>query len=284
MIHSSSASTGNIYEDLSSLIGPDAALARYTDLDPRFYLRDTRKAPLRANQHNPLVAAASRLLSTLARLEPHGDPTALAKLRVRLGKRISGFAREAIDAGVEHAEVKVASYLLCSLADETVLTRDWGRNSNWATNSLLQDFHDDSLGGEKFFLLLEHFLSAPARYIHQLELIYLCLALGFEGRYAASAERRNQLRQLRHELYQCLKRVRGDACRSVSRVQPATSQIKTRTIIRIPAVPLLGATLLSLCLIYMGFAWNLTQQREAALVPFQSPEPNAHSIGAEPAP
>jgi len=43
-------------------------------------------------------------------------------------------------------------------------------------------FHNDVAGGERFFEFLTHFEREPGRYGDVLELMYLCLSLGFEGR------------------------------------------------------------------------------------------------------
>ncbi|WP_206197454.1 type IVB secretion system protein IcmH/DotU, partial [Pseudomonas viridiflava] len=84
---------------------------------------------------------------------------------------------------IEHDQMLAARYVLCTVLDEAVLTTAWGSSSNWSTMSLLSHFHQETFGGEKFFQLLERLGSNPARHLHLLELMYLCLALGLKGKY-----------------------------------------------------------------------------------------------------
>ena len=53
-------------------------------------------------------------------------------------------------------------------------------------------FHKEAQGGEKFFEILERLRAEPDRYIDLIELLYVCLALGYEGKYRArpSGQRR----------------------------------------------------------------------------------------------
>jgi type VI secretion system protein ImpK len=56
----------------------------------------------------------------------------------------------------------------------------------WSRHSLLVTFHNETWGGEKFFQLLAKLAQNPQQHAHLLELMYYCLALGFEGASASS--------------------------------------------------------------------------------------------------
>lgn len=271
MTYATHAGSGNAADDLNSLLGPDAALVPYADLDPRF--RDDNPPSRLVAHPNPLLAAASRLLVGLAPLKPHRDEQALGKLRARLGRRVSRFARQALQAGVGQTEVRVASYVLCTVADEAVLTQEWGQDSDWASDSLLHAFHDDTLGGEKFFLLLERFMAAPARHIDQLELMHVCLALGFQGCHAAATDNGKGLLRLRHELFQRIERVRGEPSPRVSLVRHLDSAAPPLPTRLLPARFALAASALCLGILYVSLAWKLGQHREQALAAFLQVEP-----------
>ncbi len=64
-----------------------------------------------------------------------------------------------------------------------MLNTPWGAQSDWSTQSLLVTFHREAAGGEKFFQILDRVSGEPQRYRALLELLYVCLALGFEGKY-----------------------------------------------------------------------------------------------------
>lgn len=160
---------------------------------------------------NPLVRCASPLLVTAAQLRhtpSHGDPDGL---RNRLVGQIREFESCARAQGIPEATVLPARYVLCSLIDEGVLGTPWGSESTWAKQGLLITFHKETWGGEKFFHALERLIAYPSGNLHMLELMYLCLALGFEGRYRVREGGRDQLEAVRERLFQTIRAQRGDA-------------------------------------------------------------------------
>lgn len=248
---------------------PERSLMVYDVLQEQLRPGDEAYAARLAARCNPLVAAASRLLSGIARLKPHPEASALYELRARLGKRITRFKRQTLQAGVDPKQVQIASYVLCATADEAVLTSTWGKNSNWAATSLLNTFHGETSGGEKFFLILERFMRIPAGNIDLLELLYLCLTLGYEGRYAAEAHGGKKLQNLRLDLYECIQRVRGETSSRISLITLPRRHEQRRALLMIPGWLPVSLTLFSLALLYSGFAWMLDKQRDKALIQFQ---------------
>ena len=93
------------------------------------------------------------------------------------------FEERAEAAGVARNEVLLARYALCTALDEAVLSTPWGSTSDWGKQSLLITVHNEAWGGEKVFQLLDHCLQSPRERLYLLELLYLCMCLGFEGRY-----------------------------------------------------------------------------------------------------
>jgi len=150
---------------------------------------------------NPLIGCASGLLSLAAQLRralSHPDPSAL---RDQLTGQIKTFEQCARARGLTDNLVLPARYVLCSLLDESILDTPWGSQSVWGERGLLVTFHNETWGGEKFFDALERLLAYPSGNLQLLELLYLCLAMGFEGRYRVRDGGRNELRQVRERLY-----------------------------------------------------------------------------------
>jgi type VI secretion system protein ImpK len=142
---------------------------------------------------NPLLGAANVLLALVAQLRAtasHADP---AGLRRQLLERIGEFETRAAGAGVAAHQISAARYLLCSFIDEVVDATPWGAGGVWAQANLLQEFHDERWGGDKAFKLLDRLGQDVRTNRHLLELFYVCLALGFEGRFRAKANGREQL-------------------------------------------------------------------------------------------
>lgn len=217
---------------------------------------------------NTLVAAASELLSEVIRIKQSRVGEELALLNKRLQNHVTAFEQRAGQLGVESRQVSMASYVLCTVADEAVVTTSWGVNSDWSQKSLLSTFHNETFGGEKFFWLLEQSLKAAAGHLQMLELMYLCLALGFEGKYRVADRGMQGLDGIRDDLYQRIRQLRGDVPRELS---PQWKGLGTqrRNLVRIvPTWMVAMFTLVSLGVMYSGFAWVLGEQRERALQPY----------------
>jgi type VI secretion system protein ImpK len=162
---------------------------------------------------NPLLGAADVLLALIAQLRAtmrHADPAGLQR---QLIERVKEFEADARAAGVERPKIVAARYVLCAFIDETVEATPWGASGAWAQHNLLQEFHDERAGGDKAFKLLERLGEDLAANREVLELFYVCLALGFEGRYRGTPNGRAQLDAIAARLADALRPPRsgGDA-------------------------------------------------------------------------
>lgn len=154
---------------------------------------------------NPLVQAAAPLLAMAPRLRAmarHPDPIALRASLVEAVKRFEATVRT---LGLPNDQVVAARYVLCTLVDEAASSTPWGGSGAWSAQSLLVLFHNESWGGEKVFQLLTRLAESPAQHRNLLELIYMALALGFEGRYRVLDNGRAQLDSVRERLAQMLR-------------------------------------------------------------------------------
>jgi len=159
---------------------------------------------------NPLLRAANPLLDLvppLRRMAAHPD---VEGLRAALVQGVRTFEAAARAAQVDHELIAAARYALCTLLDETIASTPWGGGA-WSSRSLLVTFHNEAFGGEKFFLILQKLSQNPPGSLPALELMYVCLALGFEGRYRVLENGRSQLDTLRERLLQMIERERGAA-------------------------------------------------------------------------
>jgi len=165
---------------------------------------------------NPLVTAASPLLSLIVELRNTLTHSDVASLRGHMEDEIRAFESRAAAAGVDRESIHAARYALCTVIDETVLNTPWGNQSAWSNNSLLILFHQDAWGGEKFFVILERMLKDPAQHVDMLELMYICLSMGFEGKYRVLESGLRSLEQARDTLFQTIRRQRGEFERDLS--------------------------------------------------------------------
>ena len=211
---------------------------------------------------NPLDEAASLLLNLLGQIRntsSHPDPTALHR---QLAEEIRKFETRAQGSGVSPETVFTARYILCTTIDEFVLSTPWGATSIFHNQSLLRVFHKETSGGEKFFQLLDQLIRDPARNIDLLELMYVCLALGFQGRYRVERDGANRLEAIRENLYQVIRNHRGDIEHALSPHWMGVDQSLQGSKIRIPLWALISIALAILGFIYVAFSFELNRASE----------------------
>jgi type VI secretion system protein ImpK len=160
---------------------------------------------------NPLVAAAAPLLQLLGRLRVTYSQPNPGDLRERAMQQMRAFEQAARDAGVPMDQLRPAHYALCASLDDVVLNTPWGSAGAWAARSLVSTFHQEVRSGERFFDLLGQLRQNPGTFLPVLELMYLCLSLGFQGQYRLSPRGPGELDRLREDLYAIIMRQRQAA-------------------------------------------------------------------------
>jgi len=158
---------------------------------------------------NPLVRAASPLLLLAGQLRGTLAAPDVGVLRRHALDEIRRFEQRARSASISPEVVSAARYALCACVDESVLSTPWGAQSEWAQQTLLVALHREAWGGEKFFEMLKKISDDPERHIDLMEMQYLCIALGFAGKYQALPQGQSQLAEVQQSLYRKIRDYRG---------------------------------------------------------------------------
>jgi type VI secretion system protein ImpK len=203
---------------------------------------------------HPLTAFAFSLLSIVPKLRVLSFHQAIHDLQERLVAKIKGFEEGALSRGASQKQVKIASYFLCSFIDDTVLNTPWGSQSNWAQNSLSIQLHNRNVGGEEFFQILQQLMQQPAQNLDLIELAYLCLSLGFEGKYRNQDRGLRALDALRQELYLVLQRMQGDVERDLSIHWQGVHDLRSPLTRYVPLWVHVTSVVLLLTFVYLGFS------------------------------
>jgi len=209
------------------------------------------------NGVNPLVQEAAELLHFLAfarTISHHPDP---AGLRAEMVERVKSFTTRISRMQYEHGMVMAARYCICSAIDEVVLLTQWGNNSEWSTNSLLMTFHQERHGGKKFFEILRRLIAKPATSIDLLELVYICLRLGFEGQYRVQPGGQTKLNSLVNDLSKTIAVERGSYELSLTQHWQGATQEYQRPAREIPRWVLALSCFGILFVIYLFFSASL---------------------------
>ena len=96
--------------------------------------------------------------------------------------------------------LRPAHYALCASIDDVVLNTPWGAASGWASQTLVAKFHPGAGGADQFFDQLRQMRRTPNRFLPAIELMYLCLSLGYMGRYR-QVRGEGELEQARSETH-----------------------------------------------------------------------------------
>jgi type VI secretion system protein ImpK len=163
---------------------------------------------------NPLLKAAHPLLALACRLKiDQSDETleSLESLRQRLRAMVTVFDETVLRAGVDERTRLAARYCLCTCVDEIVAATPPGRGGAWASGSLLIAFHAQASGGERFFSILDELSLDASGNLDVLELLYVMLALGMQGRYRLLEGGEVQLETVRDTLRRLVIAERGRA-------------------------------------------------------------------------
>ena len=163
---------------------------------------------------NPLIAAAGALLQLMGRLRTtYTQPNAL-EVRDRALREVRVFEQAARDAGVTPDHLDKGRFALCASLDDIAQSTPWGADGGWASRPLVLSFREvlrsaqGVQSGVGFFRLLDEVKQNPGADLPVLELMYLCLSLGFQGQYRASQRGPAELDRIREDVYTIITRQR----------------------------------------------------------------------------
>ena len=91
-------------------------------------------------------------------------------------------------AGISNSDVEQAKFALIALTDEFVITSDWAGKDNWLANPLQMEIYARFDAGEEFFKRLAEFQLDPLKKSAIIEVYFICLGLGFKGKYAIAGQ------------------------------------------------------------------------------------------------
>jgi type VI secretion system protein ImpK len=233
---------------------------------------------------NPLVAAASPLLSAAPRIRAmvqHPNP---AGLKDALADGIRKFEARARAEGLPNEQVIAGRYILCTLIDESAASTPWGGSGVWSNQSLLVLFHNETWGGEKVFQLMSKLAENVNANRNLLELMYVTLAFGFEGRYRVLNDGKAQLESLRVRLSQMLRGNRADGDKTLSPRWEGVAAKTARLGAGLPmwvAASLVGVLLLG---VYLGLRLSINGSSDAVFASLQGLDVKSAPIAAPPPP
>jgi len=209
----------------------------------------------------PIMNAAATLLSLVPQLRRLEGKVDVMLLHQQVVQHVREFWRAIEKAEVAQDSALRARYVLCSLIDETVLNTTWGEHSLWSQKSLLSMFHRETYGGEKFYQILDKALDAGRKDYDLIELLYMCLSLGFMGKLRIDQQGAVKCEKIRADVYHVLHRHRDHYKKELSVHIKALGAARKRLH---SLLPVWVYTLL-LCLVAFGvFTYVLIELNESS--------------------
>lgn len=220
---------------------------------------------LRGHGYNPLVDAALPLFGMVIRVRKMTNHESIGKLYSTVRDQISALDEEIRQHGYDSATQLAYRYALCTFIDEAVMGTAWGSNSIWAERSLLSVNHSETWGGEKFFTVLSRMMMDPTRYRDVLEFKYLCLCLGFKGKYGLQHNQNDALQAILVKLHRILRELRGETPESLTDADANIASRRYRVGRQWPWWTPWASALVVLSGVYAAFALNLGSTTDVVL-------------------
>ncbi|MCX7888228.1 MAG: type IVB secretion system protein IcmH/DotU [Rhodobacteraceae bacterium] len=132
---------------------------------------------------NPLVSAFAGLLEIAPELERAAPPAQPQALRQRMFDSLIDARDAAVGMGIPLSRAEAAAWFVGALIDDIALNTPWGGHSDWPRQPLVTQLKGDVDAGTKFFDRLDELLRYPNRDPQLLEIAYICLGLGFRGKF-----------------------------------------------------------------------------------------------------
>jgi type VI secretion system protein ImpK len=131
--------------------------------------------------------------------------------RRRMKEALAEVAREAIKRNYAAEHTMETDFAVVAFLDEVILSSHDACRNDWAQKPLQEDLFGVSIAGELFFSRVEKLLARAesAEVADMLEVYYLCLLLGFEGKHGIGGGKA-ELHVIADRIRQRIAHIRGD--------------------------------------------------------------------------
>ncbi len=125
----------------------------------------------------------AEVLALGAQLAGSRDLPAADVMQRRISALLDEMERRGATARIAQRDLEDVKYAIVAFLDEQLFRAQWAGRQHWMLEPLQLIYFNENTAGEGFFARLEA-LEREAGRAHVLEIYYLCLALGFQGKYA----------------------------------------------------------------------------------------------------
>ena len=177
-----------------------------------------------------------------------------SELKTRIGEMFDRFEKNARQTGLDNEKVHFSKFALVAFLDETIISSEWLEKEEWLAEPLQIKLFDTFNAGEEFFTYLSNLRQRTSINKDVLEIYYLCLSLGFKGKYQLHSPEnlRRIIDDLNLELH-------PEAYHSIDILspngKPKQSIVQTvKSVLPVWVYPVLGLVILVIFYIIMSFS------------------------------
>jgi type VI secretion system protein ImpK len=157
-------------------------------------------------QHNVLLNLAAPVLELVLKLRTSAIPPS-NDVRPVAEDLLRQLEQGANSMGVPNRQVQAVKFALVAFVDETILNpaHDFPLRDMWEREPLQLIHFSEHLAGEKFFLRLDEAIKNIETDVDVVEVYYLCLLLGYKGKYniyLLEEQLKQVIRNVAHQLRQ----------------------------------------------------------------------------------
>jgi type VI secretion system protein ImpK len=201
-----------------------------------------------AGSSNPIVAEISALLILLGRLRSGLVTLEIGPLMNYVDRDLRSYPNRLHARGVNDQDARDALFAVAALADDIVQNLPSPDRGIWNNQPMVARFFGTRNPGVDFFTLVHQALRTPGQRADLLELLYVCLSLGFEGQYRGVDGGRARVDNERRAIYATLRQVQRRFDEDLSpRWRPVTLAARRRSG-QIPLIAIAGACAAALVL------------------------------------
>jgi type VI secretion system protein ImpK len=137
---------------------------------------------------NPLMNLCMPLFDVLGLIRSEAALSLPEDLADTLYQNMKTLEHEAVENQIPGQVVTEVQYAMAALIDEAIMLSQWPGRFHWADRSLQFRLFGEHLAGVNFFVRLEKIRQSGENNLSLLEVYYVCLQLGFQGKYALSQQ------------------------------------------------------------------------------------------------
>lgn len=183
----------------------------------------------------------------LQKMDDFGDGEGL---RTQIFELLDQCESAAEEAGVPEDDIEDATFALVAFIDEVILSSNWAGTDEWMKTPIQLELYDQFDAGEVFFDRLEKLQDAPSANAEVLEVYYLCMTLGFKGKY--QLQEQQKLREIIEATADTLSTLPETKTEEMAPNARPDDQTKTEIQSKVPTWVIAAAAALLAVLLYGG--------------------------------